>query len=59
MCFQDTHGGHIRRHPKVLLGAPVGDAEAGHDLIEDQQGTVLGGQLPETHQEFLEPVSRL
>lgn len=50
---QVTHGGHVRRHTKVFLGSTVGDTEASHDFIKDQQSTVLGGQLPKANQEFL------
>src|SRR5215831_5956006 len=31
-----AEGGQIRHHPVVFLGAAVGEAEARHDLVEDQ-----------------------
>ena len=33
-----THGGDIGGDAKVLLGSSVGDAEPGHDLVEDAGG---------------------
>mmetsp|Transcript_34298 Transcript_34298/g.85468 ORF Transcript_34298/g.85468 Transcript_34298/m.85468 type:complete len:348 (-) Transcript_34298:500-1543(-) len=36
-----AHGGEIGGHAKVLLRAAVGDAEAGHHLVEAEQRAVL------------------
>lgn len=35
------------------LGTTVGDTEAGHDLVEHQQGIVLVAQVPAALQELL------
>src|SRR5690606_25911999 len=41
----------IRCHAVPLLRPPGGDAEAGHDLIEDQQRAVLVGDRPKALEE--------
>ena len=41
-----AEGGQIRHDAVVLLGAPVGEAEAGDDLVEDQRHAVPRGDLP-------------
>ena len=38
-----AEGGQVRHHPVVLLGAAVGEAEAGDDLVEDQRDAVARG----------------
>ncbi len=38
-------GREVRRHPVALLGAAHGDAEPGADLVEDEDGAVLVGDL--------------
>mmetsp|Transcript_16779 Transcript_16779/g.47749 ORF Transcript_16779/g.47749 Transcript_16779/m.47749 type:complete len:314 (+) Transcript_16779:108-1049(+) len=47
-----AHGRHVGRDAEVLLGPAVGDAEAGHDLVEHQQRAVLRGELAEALQEL-------
>mmetsp|Transcript_79148 Transcript_79148/g.171047 ORF Transcript_79148/g.171047 Transcript_79148/m.171047 type:complete len:549 (+) Transcript_79148:282-1928(+) len=48
-----AHGRDVRSHAEVPLSTTVGDAEAGHDLVEDKEGTVLRGELTETLKELL------
>lgn len=48
-----AHRGDVGGDPEVALGTAVRNAEAGHHLIEDQQGTVLGGQLAQANKELL------
>src|SRR5690606_3751985 len=42
--------GEVRRHAGQALHALRADAEAGHDLVEDQHRTVLGTQLAQAFQ---------
>lgn len=48
-----SHGGDIGDDAEVLLGPAVGDAEAGHHLVEDQEGAVLGAEVSQPLQELL------
>ena len=46
-----AHAGDVRHHAVVLLGAAVGQPEAGDDLVEDQQDAVAPRDLAETLEE--------
>mmetsp|Transcript_7109 Transcript_7109/g.20580 ORF Transcript_7109/g.20580 Transcript_7109/m.20580 type:complete len:218 (-) Transcript_7109:519-1172(-) len=48
-----AHGRHVRGYTEVLLGAAVCDAESSHHLVEDQESTVLGGELTQALEELL------
>mmetsp|Transcript_11265 Transcript_11265/g.28891 ORF Transcript_11265/g.28891 Transcript_11265/m.28891 type:complete len:438 (+) Transcript_11265:144-1457(+) len=48
-----AHGSQVGGHSEVLLGAALGDAEAGHNLVEAQQGALLLGHVTQTLQELL------
>src|SRR5881296_4210985 len=39
---------HVRADVVILLGAAVCEAEAGEDLVEDQDDALLAGELTET-----------
>ena len=41
----------VGRHAVVGLRAAVGEAEAGHDLVEDQHQAVLLGELAQAFEE--------
>mmetsp|Transcript_29086 Transcript_29086/g.93389 ORF Transcript_29086/g.93389 Transcript_29086/m.93389 type:complete len:431 (-) Transcript_29086:39-1331(-) len=45
--------GDIRGHAEICLCTTIGNAESSHDLVEDQERTVLGAELTEPHQELL------
>mmetsp|Transcript_7468 Transcript_7468/g.18103 ORF Transcript_7468/g.18103 Transcript_7468/m.18103 type:complete len:525 (+) Transcript_7468:23-1597(+) len=48
-----AHGGDVRGDAKVLLGAAVGDPEARHDLVEDEDGPVVVAELAEALEKLL------
>mmetsp|Transcript_27728 Transcript_27728/g.85715 ORF Transcript_27728/g.85715 Transcript_27728/m.85715 type:complete len:405 (-) Transcript_27728:166-1380(-) len=48
-----AHRRHVGRHAEVLLRAAVVDAEARHDLVEDQQRAVLRRERAEALEELL------
>mmetsp|Transcript_66663 Transcript_66663/g.201211 ORF Transcript_66663/g.201211 Transcript_66663/m.201211 type:complete len:353 (+) Transcript_66663:271-1329(+) len=48
-----AHGRDVRLHAEVLLRPAIGDAEPGHDLIEDEERAVLCRELAQALQELL------
>jgi hypothetical protein len=46
-----AHGGEVGGDAELGLGAAVADAEAGHHLVEHQQGAVLLGELADAFEE--------
>ena len=46
-----AQGAEIGRDAVIFLGAAIGEAEAGHDLVEDQRNAVLGRHLAQRLQE--------
>jgi len=42
-----AHGGEVGGEGFEFLDAALGEAEAGHDLVEDEEGAVFGGEVAE------------
>ena len=47
-----SQGADVRNDAIVFLGAPIGEAKARHNLVEDQRNAILPGDLPQALQEF-------
>ena len=46
-----AHGREVWSDAEMRLGTAVTDPESGHHFVEDEQGTVLFGEFPQTFEE--------